>query len=159
MSASEKKAVLLEWLAGLVTAIGTYLSPLLGVIMLLVIVSSVDHFAGVWKSRKTHKKIEVLRGIKQTLSKILIYSVICLGVHSVDHFLLNEFWKGSFNTQFLLLKGVALLLCYLELKSINRSYKEVKGVDLIATFYEMIKGARDIVEKTKSIGKTQQNEN
>lgn len=151
MTTTEKKAALLEWAAGLITAIGTYLSPLFGIIAVLLIVSSVDHFAGVWRARKKKEKIEVWRGIKQTFSKILVYSVICFGVHSVDHFLLNEFWTGSFNTRFLLLKGVTLLLCYLELKSINKSYKEVKGVDLMATFYDMIKGARDIIEKVKGI--------
>ncbi len=159
MSTTEKKAVLIEWMAGLLTAIGTYLSPLFGIFMLLIIVASVDHFTGVWRSRKKSVKIEVWKSVKKTLSKILIYSVICIAAHAVDHFILNEFWINSFNTKFLGLKGVALLLCYLELKSINKSYKEVKGVDLIATFYEMIKGARNIVEKAKSIGKTKQNEN
>ena len=151
---AEKKAAALEWVAGLITAIGTYLSPLFGIIAVLLIVASVDHFAGVWRAKKTKQKIEIWKGCKQTFSKILVYTVLCLGVHSVDHFLLNEFWVGSFNTKFLLLKGITLLLCYLELKSINKSYKEVKGVDLMATFYEMIKGARDIVEKVKGIKDT-----
>lgn len=153
MTAHEKKAVLLEWVAGLVTAVGTYLSPLIGVLAVLLIVAFADHITGIWKAVKVGEKLEFLKGIKQTISKVLIYTVICLAVHGVDHFLLNEFWTGSFNTKFLLLKGVALLLCYLELKSINRNYKEVKGVNLMETFYSMIKGARDIVEKIRDIKK------
>lgn len=151
MTAHEKKSILLEWLAGLVTAVGTYLSPLFGVLAVLLIVACTDHIIGIWRAVKVGEKLEFLKGIKQTISKVLIYTVICLAVHSIDHFLLNEFWSSSFNTKFLLLKGVTLLLCYLELKSINRSYKQVKGVNLMETFYSMIKGARDIVEKIRDI--------
>lgn len=150
---SEKKHLIFEGVAGLITAIGAYLSPLILIFGLVCLMACIDNAVSVWKVVKLKEKLFFWRGLKQTASKVLVYTLICLAVHSVDAIIINEFWISAFKTKFLLLKGVALLLCILELKSISRNYKKVKGIDLIETFYGIIKEAREMFEKIKGFNK------
>ena len=150
----KQKHIFLESIAGLITAIGAYLSPLFLIFALVCLVACIDNAVAIWKVVKLKEKLKIWQGIKQTASKILLYSLICLAVHSLDAIIVNEFWVSAFKTKFLLLKGVALLLCIMELKSISRNYKKVKGIDLIEMFYSIIKEAREMVQKLRSFNKT-----
>lgn len=137
----------LNVLAGVIVAFFTFFIPMLGLLGLITGFALVDHFFGVWRVLKLKERFEFWKGTKRTFSKVVAYSVILGLIFALDQKLLNEFSFRVVSVNDVLTKILALALCWHEWRSINRNFKEVKGVSLWDRFIEMIQGGRKMLEE------------
>lgn len=143
------KEILLN-LFGLILA---YFSPVMGIFLMLVFAALADHFMGVWKAVKKKEKVSFLWGLLTSFTKALQFLLIVAVVFMVEKYVLNDLVKYflKIEAQYLGVKLTGLALALLELKSMNRSYKEVKGVGLFSALFEGTGKARKLVNEIGKI--------
>ena len=73
----------------------------------------------------------------------------------MDKFLLNDIIVSFFSIELLTTKILALVLCSVELISINENYKIVKGTDLWASLKNLFSRAKEITKSFKDIKKNE----
>jgi hypothetical protein len=133
-------------LFGLILA---YFSPVMGIFLMLIFAALADHFMGVWRAVKKKEKVSFLWGLLTSFTKALQYFLIVAVVFMVEKYVLNDLVKQflEIKAQFLGVKLTGLALALLELKSINKSYKDVKGVGLFSALFEGTGKARKLVNE------------
>lgn len=144
---------LLSVLASAAVSIVTYFTPVLGLIALIAFVALVDHFFGVWRVKQKKERLERWKGIKKTFSKIVAYTAVIAVAFVFDRNLMNELSLKLLSTKDVFSKVLTLALCFHEWKSINRNFKEVKGVSLWERILEFIGGARKVIEEGAKVKK------
>lgn len=143
------KEILLNIL-GLILA---YFSPVTGIFLMLIFAALTDHFVGVWKAVKKKEKVSFLWGVLTSFTKAFQYSLIVAVVFMVEKYALNDLIKQflKIEAQFLGVKLTGLALALLELRSINKHFKEVKGFGLFSAIFEGTGKARKLVNEIGKI--------
>lgn len=130
----------------------TFLSPIAGIMFLVGLAIMLDTMTGIWKSRKLKKKI-TSRGLQSLVAKMFFYQGVIVLLFMIDKFILNDLISLIWDKiPFAVTKTVALVLCWIELLSINENYQEVKGVSIIAkvkSFLGMVKKVKDGISDFK----------
>jgi hypothetical protein len=76
--------------------------------------------------------------------KLITYQLLIITFFMVDFALLNEFIIFFTKIPFFLTKITAIVLVYIEILSIDESFKVIKGKSIFSYFMEMIKSAKKI---------------
>jgi hypothetical protein len=76
--------------------------------------------------------------------KLITYQLLIITFFLVDFALLNEFIIFFTKIPFFLTKITAIVLVYIEILSIDESFKVIKGKSIFSYFTEMIKSAKKI---------------
>jgi hypothetical protein len=76
--------------------------------------------------------------------KLITYQLLIITFFLVDFALLNEFIIFFTKIPFFLTKITAIVLVYIEILSIDESFKVIKGKSIFSYFMEMIKSAKKI---------------
>lgn len=148
-----------EFLIIVFSTLFTFLAPITGIFAALIMVSIGDHFAGVWKAKKKGEKLFFWWGMWTSLTKAVLYMFIVTCVYVLDFNALDELLKALTNYFFnikiylLITKIVGIALFIHELKSIDRNYKEIKGVSMFSALFDVLKSGRKQVNeiiKTKN---------
>jgi hypothetical protein len=69
----------------------------------------------------------------------------------MDKFVINDFSTLFTQIPFVLTKVLAMILIWIELKSIDESFEAIKGKSLFAYLLEMIKSAKKINKQISNI--------
>lgn len=126
--------------------------PIKGIIITILAFIAVDTFTGIWKSKK--KKIPITsKGLSAVVSKILLYEMAILITYCLDIFIVGEILQHLFSVKDLLTKVVALILVYIEAKSINENYREVKGVNFWHEFKALLSRTKELKEEISTFTK------
>lgn len=129
----------------------TFFSPAFGFFLLITCAAMVDHIFGVWRALKLNERFGFWAGMGKTTSKILAYTVIIVGAYVFDRNLINEFSVKLLSVSDITTKIVTLGLCRYEWQSINRNFKEVKGVSIWDNIGKSIQSIRRLMEKLAEI--------
>lgn len=139
-------------LSGLITIFAP-VGPLMTISLISILL---DVCFGVWRSYKRRKNIEakfwdVMQS--QKLYATAVKSVIYTGSISF-FFLVEKYIAGDIIAHFiaielLLTKAIALFLVFVEVKSMNESYKDVTGKDILVSFKKFISGLKTESDKWK----------
>lgn len=135
-------------------AVVTFFTPAVGFLLLITVFALGDHVFGVWKVLVLKQKFDLWEGILRTFSKIAAYTVVIGLFYMLDEKLLNEVSVKLLSTKDVLSKVVTLGLCLHEWSSVNRNFKEVKGVSIYESLMGGISTARKVMEKAGTIKKT-----
>ena len=128
-----------DFIKGLLLSLVTFLIPIQGLLLSVGLFIAFDTCMAFWKTRK--KKTTWTSRIFRNgfLRKLIPYQAAVILFYVMDFYILNEFTTKFIDIQYLLTKCLSLVLCYIELKSIDESWTSVKGKGLIQSFREMIK--------------------
>jgi len=128
----------------------TFLSPIYGLLILIIFVITLDTVTGIWKAKKNKVPI-TSGGASAMISKIGLYSITLVMFYAIDALILNSIILQFFSVDLLFTKGLALILVSIEVMSINENYKAVKGLDLWQAMKNLFARARDIKKEVDEI--------
>lgn len=134
----------------LMTMMLTFLSPIYGLLILIIFVITLDTITGIWKAKKN--KVPVTsHGASAMVSKIGLYSITLVMFYAIDALILNSIILQFFSVNLVFTKGLALILVSIEVMSINENYKSVKGLDLWQAMKNLFARAKDIKKEVDEI--------
>lgn len=113
------------------------LAPIKGMVMITVFFIWVDLSFGIWRSRKLKKPLRS-RGFARTISKTCLYSGGIVSVFFLEKYVLADLIGMFVSVDLVLTKAFTFYCVFTELKSINESYFEVTGKDVLKGFREFL---------------------
>lgn len=126
-------------------ALWTFIAPVVGVLVAVGLFILLDTITGIWKAKKKNQKV-TSRRLGRIINKMLVYQATVLTFFVLDFFILDEVTKTFLSFDFALTKIVAVVLCSIEIYSIDESFEQATGKGL----FERIK---DVVSKYKETRK------
>jgi len=123
------------------------LSPVMPMIYIAFFVILVDTGFGIWRSvKKGGWKAFRSRRLSHTLSKAFLYSGAILMVFLIEKYIAGDLIGHFISVDLVMTKMIAFFCVATEIKSINESYEDVTGKN-------MIKAVRDFVTRAKEEAK------
>lgn len=113
-------------------------------IVLVGLSSIVDTGFGIWKAKKLGKRFSSKLCRKGLVPKVTSYTVMIFTLFCVDIYLVNEFTKLFINIDFVSTKIMAVSLIFIEVKSMDESFEEVKGYSFINKILANIRNVKKI---------------
>lgn len=113
------------------------LAPIKGMVIITVFFIWLDLAFGIWRSRKLKKPLRS-RGFARTISKTLLYTGGIVSVFFLEKYILADLIGMFVSVDLVLTKAFTFYCVFTELKSINESYFDVTGKDVLKGFKEFI---------------------
>ena len=139
-------------LSGIITILAP-VGPLLTIALISILL---DVGFGVWRSYKKREDQEekfwdVVKSqrLYATAVKSAIYAGAIVFFFLVEKFIAGDIIAHFISIELLLTKAVALFFVFIEVKSMNESYKYVTGKDILAAFKKFITGLKSESDKWK----------
>lgn len=126
--------------------------PVKGILLTVGAFIALDTLTGIIKSRKQDIPI-TSRKLSKIVSKMVLYSSCVILSYLLDYYVIGDILENVFSIKGLLVKVVALLLAFIESKSINENYYEAYGVDLWAEFKKLLTRAQEVSQDVSHIKK------
>jgi hypothetical protein len=123
--------------------IGAFFLPISGILFLIGFAIVVDTITGIWKAKKLKIKI-TSRKLSTIISKMMLYEVAVIGFYLIDFWILNDIIMKFFSVPLMLTKILSLVLCSIEVISINENIKAVKGIDIWSAFKQLLQRSKEI---------------
>tara|TARA_R100000664_G_scaffold34181_1_gene54755 strand:+ start:4506 stop:4940 length:435 start_codon:yes stop_codon:yes gene_type:complete len=121
-----------------------FFAPIKPIILLVGLSTILDTIAGVWRAKKLKEKVSSRKARKGLIPKLMSYIVAVLLVYTTDFFIINELVSNFISIDYLATKLIALALISVEVKSIDESFKAVKGCSFLQKITDIVLKARDI---------------
>jgi hypothetical protein len=121
----------------ILTPLFLFFAPVQSILLMMMALVFADTISGIWKCKKLGIKISSF-GLSALVSKLFVYCGAVLLVYSVDEILINDFIKTVLSVDHAATKFVALVFSFIELKSIDENYVEVKGYGFWAKAKQLI---------------------
>lgn len=132
-----------ESLVQLLTVIGAFFLPISGILFLIGFAIVIDTLTGIWKAKKLKIKI-TSRKLSAIVSKFFLYEMAVIGFYLIDFWILNDIILKFFSVPLMLTKILSLVLCSIEIMSINENYKAVKQIDIWSAFKQLLQRSKEI---------------
>lgn len=127
------KAKLILFLISILSII----APIKGMVIITVFFIWLDLAFGIWRSRKLKKPLRS-RGFARTISKTCLYAGGIVAVFMLEKHVLSDLIGMFVSVDLVLTKAFTFYCIFTELKSINESYFDVTGKDVLKGFKEFI---------------------
>jgi len=105
----------------------TFLSPIYGLLILIIFVITLDTITGIWKAKKN--KIPITSGgASAMISKVGLYSITLVMFYAIDALILNSIILQFFSVELLFTKGLwqAMKNLFARAKEIKKSVDEIR---------------------------------
>lgn len=129
-----------------------FLAPIVPLVLTVGIFIIADTIFGIAKIIKQKGwKGYTSKGLSSIVSKMVLYSSCVLLTFCLEKFLLDEFIHILTEIPYFLTKLVAILLCYIEVKSILENFEAITGVNLWSAFKGMLSRAKNIKKEIEDL--------
>lgn len=137
----------------------TLFAPIGPLVTIALISIGFDFGFGIWRSVKSRRKAgssakigDIIQSKKMLATgvKSLIYSAVISFFFLVEKYIAGDIIAHFISIELLLTKAVALFFVVTEVKSMNESYKDVTGKDMLKSFRDFITGLKTESDKWKS---------
>ena len=132
-----------KYIIQLLAVVSAFFLPISGILFLIGFAILVDTITGIWKAKKLKIKI-TSRGLSAIVSKLFLYEMAVILTYLIDKFILNDILLQFFSVPLMLTKILSLVLCSIEVISINENIKAVKGIDLWASLNNLLQRSKEI---------------
>ena len=126
------------------TLVITFFQPIQYVLLSVGAFILLDTIMAYIRTRKTKRNWTSRQMRIGLVPKLITYQLLIITFFMVDFALLNEFIILFTKIPFFLTKITAIVLVYIEILSIDESFKVIKGKSIFSYFMEMIKSAKKI---------------
>jgi len=128
----------------LVTSFLSILSPVMPMIYIAFFVILIDTGFGIWRSvKKGGWKAFRSRRLSHTLSKAFLYSGAILMVFLIEKYIAGDLIGHFISVDLVMTKMIAFFCVATEIKSINESYEDVTGKNMIKAVREFVTRAKE----------------
>jgi len=116
-----------------------FLFPVVPIIMTVGLFIVFDTLTGVAKVVKKHGWANFSsKGLSSIVSKLVLYSSCIILTYVLESMILFSFVKHFVEMPLFITKIVAILLCYIEIKSVSENFQAITGVSLWGTFKDLL---------------------
>lgn len=129
-----------------------FFAPIQGILITVGGFIALDTATGVWKSKKNDIPI-TSKKLSKVISKMVLYNSCVLLSYLLDYYVIGDILEKLFSIEGLMVKVVALLLIFIESKSINENYYAAKGVNLWSEFKKLLSRGQEISQDISHIKK------
>ena len=120
------------------------LSPVKPMIYIALLSIFIDTVFGIWRSvKKGGWKAIRSRRLSHTISKSLLYSLAITFVYLIEKFIAADLIAHFIAIELIMTKVVALGCVFVEILSINESYKDVTGVNILKSLRSFVTRAKE----------------
>lgn len=127
-----------------------FYAPIGGLIMTVAIMTLLDTAFGLWRSYKLGREIKS-RLLRIGLgNKLIPYIAIVMLVYMSDVFIINDLLSSAVSIDFMATKSIALVLIAIEVKSMDESFKEVKGYSFVNKIIRVLISLKNAKNKIKN---------
>ncbi len=138
------------YLYAISSAVVYFYAPIGGLIMTVAIVTLLDTGFGIWRSYKLGREIKS-RLLRVGLgNKLIPYISIVMLVYMSDVFIINDLLINAISVNFMATKSIALVLIAIEVKSMDESFKEVKGYSFVNKITKVLIYLKNAKNKIKN---------
>jgi hypothetical protein len=124
------------------------IKPLLGIVITFTIL---DLFFGIWKSVKLGGwKVFRSFELTKTVSKTLLYIGAIVSVYFLEKYLLEDILGLFVSVHLVLTKAFTFFCTFIEIKSINESYEDVTGKNVLKSFKEFLTRTKNDLTEFKN---------
>ncbi len=128
----------------LATSFLSILSPVMPMIYIAFFVILIDTGFGIWRSvKKGGWKAFRSRRLSHTLSKAFLYSGAILMVFLIEKYIAGDLVGHFISVDLVMTKMIAFFCVATEIKSINESYEDVTGKNMIKAVREFVTRAKE----------------
>jgi hypothetical protein len=115
------------------------LAPVKPMVLIAIAFIWLDLCFGVWRSvrLKGWRSIRS-RGLARTISKSLLYAGGIVVVYFLEKYVISDLIGLFVSVELVLTKAFTFFCAFIEIKSINESYFEVTGKDVLKSFKEFL---------------------
>ena len=115
------------------------LAPVKPMVLIAIAFIWLDLCFGVWRSvrLKGWRSIRS-RGLARTVSKSLLYAGGIVAVYFLEKFVISDLIGLFVSVELVLTKAFTFFCAFIEIKSINESYFDVTGKDVLKSFKEFL---------------------
>jgi len=138
------KDILLFNLTTFLKVLTVFFYPIQGIILLVAISTILDTFFGLWKAKKLNENITSKKVRFGLVPKLVSYVGAIMLVYASDVFIINDLTMLMVEVDYISTKVIALALISIEIKSIDESYKAVRGCSFIDKIMKLILKAKDV---------------
>jgi len=138
----------------ILSSIFTILAPVGPLLTIALISIGLDVCFGVWRSYKNREDKKAKFGdvvqsqrLYATAVKSAIYAGAIVFFYLVEKYIAGDIISHFISIELLLTKAVALFFVFIEVKSMNESYKDVTGKDILASFRKFVTGLKSESDK------------
>ena len=115
------------------------LAPVKPMVLIAIAFIWLDLCFGVWRSVKLKGWRSIRsRGLARTISKSLLYAGGIVAVFSLEKFVISDLIGLFVSVELVLTKAFTFFCAFIEIKSINESYFDVTGKDVLKSFKEFL---------------------
>jgi len=138
------KTSLVTYFSTLLKVMFVFFAPVKGIVILVALSTIIDTGFGFWKAHKLGDEITSKKWRFGFVPKLLSYVTAVMLIYASDFFIINELTKMVVSVEFVSTKLLAIVLISIEVKSMDESFKAVKGYSYLAKITGMLKKAKDI---------------
>ena len=143
--------VMNEYALTVMIACMLFFAPINGIIFIVALSTVIDTCFGVWRSYAKGESITSKAFRHGFIPKVLSYISVVMLVYVSDVFIINALTQLVISVDFLATKLTALVLLSIEVKSMDESFKEVKGYSFVYKAKKIINKFKDIKKELKTI--------
>ena len=143
------KEIILYYAVTFIKVLTVFFSPISGIIILVALSTILDTIAGLWKANKLKEDITSKKIRFGLVPKLVSYVGAIMLVYASDVFIINDLTMLAVEVDYISTKIIALALISIEIKSIDESYKSVKGCSFIDKIKAIIIKAKDVKKMLK----------
>lgn len=129
----------------------TVLAPVKPMIIIAIGFIWLDMFFGIWRSIKLGGwKAIRSRRLSNTISKSLLYSGAIVAVFLLEKFILADLIGMFIRVDLVLTKAFTFFCAFVEIKSVNESYEDITGKNVLVAFKEFLTRTKEDFEEFKN---------
>jgi hypothetical protein len=129
----------------------TFVSPIAGVLASVGIFIAADAIFARYRCYVLKVKWTSRKFRAGLIPKVITYNLFVFSFFMLDKFVINDFIALFTNIPFSLTKILAMVLIYIEVKSIDESFEALKGKSLFKYLIEMITHAKKLNKQMSDI--------
>ena len=126
------------------------IAPAIPMVLIALLAIILDTVFGVWRTIKKNGRASLeSRKFRATIEKTFLYCGAILFVFGIEKYIAGDIVAHFISVDLLLTKAFAFYCVYTEVKSMNESYKDVTGRDVLAGFRKFVSGIKTEGDKWK----------
>jgi hypothetical protein len=143
------KTVLLKIYGSLLLPVILFFAPIYVMVFLVGLSTIVDTGFGIWKAKQLGEEVSSKACRNGLVPKIKSYVLIVLALFIADQYIVNEFTKLFIDVEFVSTKLISLGLIVIEVKSMDESFKKVKGYSFIGKLFSNLRNIKKVKDEFK----------
>ena len=141
-------------LSTIIIGIITFFAPVVPVLLAVGAFIMIDTLTGIFKSAKLNGWSSIRsKKLARLASKNLVYNAAVLSFFLIDAAIFNDVLHAGLGVSYALTKVMGIVLCSVELKSIDENFEAIYGVGLWETFGKIIRKGKGIAQGIQEIKK------